>query len=157
MVGLPNSKSGPFATRPLVDHTKSRLVWISDSHCILIKGSGFEWKKFFIIFLNVNFAPWTKLKPLNCKLWLGWRRRVLHCHRSCCSCCWVSCRGSCLALLKSALAAPSTTALMLGLDVLVALALTLTDPDCWDVGNDFGHTANGLGSTLAKDQTLSGF
>ena len=37
MVGLPDfrshSKSGPFATQPLFNHIKSRLVWISDPHC----------------------------------------------------------------------------------------------------------------------------
>ena len=39
MVGLPNfrchSKSRPFATQPLLDHTKSTLGRISDLHCIL--------------------------------------------------------------------------------------------------------------------------
>ena len=39
MVGLPDfrshSKSRPFATQPLFEHTKSRLVRISDSHCSL--------------------------------------------------------------------------------------------------------------------------
>ena len=38
MVGLPDfrshSKSGPFATQPVFDHWKSRLVWISDPQCI---------------------------------------------------------------------------------------------------------------------------
>ena len=37
MFGLPNFKShskfGPFATQPLFDHLKSRLVRISDPHC----------------------------------------------------------------------------------------------------------------------------
>ena len=37
MVGLPDfkshSKSRPFATQPLFDHSKSRLVWVSDPHC----------------------------------------------------------------------------------------------------------------------------
>ena len=40
MVGLPDfrshSKSRPFANQPLFDHCKSRLVWISDPHCILV-------------------------------------------------------------------------------------------------------------------------
>ena len=38
MIGLldfrSNSKSGPFASQPLFDYSKSRLVWISDPHCI---------------------------------------------------------------------------------------------------------------------------
>ena len=38
MVGLPHSrsylKSRPFATQPLLDHSKSRLGRISDPHCI---------------------------------------------------------------------------------------------------------------------------
>ena len=37
MVGLPDFrshlKSRPFVAQPLFDHSKSRLVWISDSHC----------------------------------------------------------------------------------------------------------------------------
>ena len=37
MVGLPyfrsHSKSWPFETQPHFDHSKSRLVWISDPHC----------------------------------------------------------------------------------------------------------------------------
>ena len=37
----PHSKSGPFATQPLLDHWKSKLGWISDPHCIL----DFEWSK----------------------------------------------------------------------------------------------------------------
>ena len=40
MVGLPNfrshSKSGPFETKPLINHSQSRLVLISDHHCSLI-------------------------------------------------------------------------------------------------------------------------
>ena len=43
MIGLSDfrshSKSKPFATQPLFDHSKSILVWISDSHCIQIKTS----------------------------------------------------------------------------------------------------------------------
>ena len=43
MVGLPESrsnlKSRPFATLPLFDHSKSRLDWISDPHCIWILDS----------------------------------------------------------------------------------------------------------------------
>ena len=39
MVELPDfrshSKSRPFGTQPLFDHSKSRLVWISDPHCIV--------------------------------------------------------------------------------------------------------------------------
>ena len=35
-----HSKSGPFATQPLFDHLKSRLVLISDAHCIIL-----HWKK----------------------------------------------------------------------------------------------------------------
>ena len=31
---IPKPKSGPFATQPLIDHSKSRLVQISDSHCV---------------------------------------------------------------------------------------------------------------------------
>ena len=30
----PIPKSGPFATQPLFDYSKSRLVWISESHSI---------------------------------------------------------------------------------------------------------------------------
>ena len=30
-----HSKSGPFANQPLFDHSKSRLVQISDPHCIV--------------------------------------------------------------------------------------------------------------------------
>ena len=40
MVGLPDfrshSKSRPFATQPVLDHSKSRLGRISDPHCIQI-------------------------------------------------------------------------------------------------------------------------
>ena len=41
MVGLTDfrsrSKFTPFATQPLFDHLKFRLVWISDPQCILIQ------------------------------------------------------------------------------------------------------------------------
>ena len=40
MVGLPDfrscSKSRPFATQPIFDHSKSRLVRISDPHCNML-------------------------------------------------------------------------------------------------------------------------
>ena len=44
MVGLPDfsfhPKSGPFATQPLLDHSKSRLVRISDPHSSTIPLNG---------------------------------------------------------------------------------------------------------------------
>ena len=52
MVGLPdfrfNSKSGPLATQPLFDHSKSRLVRISDPHCIIF-WCIFHWVLIYII------------------------------------------------------------------------------------------------------------
>ena len=54
-VGLPDSrchsKSSPFATQPLLDHSKSRLGRISDPHCIyfLPYGENF-WPSVFYLF-----------------------------------------------------------------------------------------------------------
>ena len=55
MVGLPDfrphSKSIPFATQPVLDHSKSRLGWISDPHCILL----YHWSKKPILFTFYTF------------------------------------------------------------------------------------------------------
>ena len=60
MVGLQDfrfhSKSGPFSPQPLFDHSKYRLVQISDPHCMLLTGS-------VISIQRVGFV--TRLKDKN--------------------------------------------------------------------------------------------
>ena len=56
-------KSGPIATQPIFDHCKSRLVWISDPHCIYISTKSirywlFRWKPICILWWPNSLVHW---------------------------------------------------------------------------------------------------
>ena len=90
MVGLPNFrshlKSGPFATQPFFNHSESKLVWISDSHCSTLHIKSVTQGYTIQISIEKNsedlntkpFLNQTNLDHLNTKLiWFLDTRRIL--------------------------------------------------------------------------------
>ena len=73
MVELPDlrchSKSKTLVTQPLFDHLKSRLVWISDPHC-MIRNVCWKWKNLFRILHLFNrighLVPWRDVRGISC-------------------------------------------------------------------------------------------